>query len=99
MFFEKMKTDFNQERLQALSILGESCLGKNTRFHTGNCAHCEIRKDIPNYSGWARVYVQAGEPIRKAQAQAFLQELSRVDNIPYVEALKEDIIHFGLTIN
>lgn len=92
-----MKTDFNKLRLQAEHILAEPCIGVKDRFHAGNCAHCEIRKDNPNYSGWARVYVQAGEPIRKAQAKAFLKELES-DNKAYADALKNDIIHFGLTI-
>ena len=97
-YTEKELKDFKQSQLQADAILAEPCIGAKDRFHAGNCAHCEIRKTVPNYSGWARVYVQAGKTISKKQSSAFLAELSRTDNLPYVKALRQDIEYFGLTI-
>jgi hypothetical protein len=97
-YTEKELKDFKQSQLQADAILAEACIGSKDRFHAGNCAHCEIRKTVPNYSGWARIYVQAGKKISKKQAPEFLKELERTDNMPYVKALKEDIEFFGLVI-
>ena len=89
--------NYKQLTRQALNLLAEPCWGKTERLHTGNCQHCELRKNNPNYSGWARIYVQAGKPIGKKQVKAFLKELES-DNLAYREALKADIEHYGLTI-
>jgi hypothetical protein len=87
-----------QLHLQALRLLAEPCWGKTERFHARNCQHCELRKNNPNYSGWARIYVQARKVVRNKQAKAFLKELES-DNLAYRNALKADIECFGLTIS
>ena len=89
--------NYKQQTLQALRILAEPCFGKRERFHTGNCAHCELRKKVPNYSGWARIYVQAGETIRAEQVDAFITELNN-ENEAYRKELIDDIKNYGLTI-
>lgn len=81
----------------ASNVWSEPCWGKTEPLHTGNCQHCELRKRVPNYAGWARIYVEVGEPIKKEQTDSFLAELES-DNKLYVEALKESIKHFGLII-
>ena len=81
----------------AKNVWSEACWGKHELLHSGNCQHCELRKDYPNYAGWARIYVEAGQTITKKQADAFMQELES-DNTAYVEALKQSILYFGLII-
>lgn len=98
-----------QNRVIALNIFATQCFGRNDKFHKGNCVHCclrgESRTDTadekglePNYAGWARLYVQAGREIPACFANAFLNELERIDGPSYVKALKEDISYHGLTI-
>ena len=56
------------------------------------------RQHGPNYSGWARVYVQAKATIPHKWLNAFKHELDRIDNPRYATALKRDISVFGLRI-
>jgi hypothetical protein len=49
----------------------------------------------PNYAGWARVYVEAGEPIPRAWLAAFVDELNESENERYREALRRDVATFG----
>lgn len=52
----------------------------------------------PNYAGWARVYVQAREPIPRAWMPAFVDELNEPENDSYREALRRDVATFGYRI-
>lgn len=52
-------------------------------------------KLAPNYGGWARVYVQAGEPIPARWVEAFLAEIND-PNRSYAECLRRDIATFGV---
>lgn len=68
-----------------------------------NCGACTLngyhpkgeRRDFISYAGWARVYIQAGKRINKSLHYAFLAELAS-DNRAYAEALKKDILEFGI---
>lgn len=69
-----------------------------------NCAACVLNgygdRDepgdrAPNYAGWARVYVQAGNVIPKKYRAAFDAELAS-DNAAYAAALARDIATFGV---
>lgn len=65
-----------------------------------NCAACAIRtggEEGPNYAGWARVYVEAGQPIPGKWRDAFERE-RHSDNKAYAQALEESIAHFGYEI-
>ncbi len=55
------------------------------------------RRDGPNYSGWARIYVEAGRTIPRKWKAAFLRELDRTDNALYLAALVRDIQTWGIT--
>jgi hypothetical protein len=100
--------DYKQQTLQAERMLAEPCFGRTDRYHGGNCQHCCLRGDglantadekglEPNYSGWARIYVQAGRTIPARFAAAFEKE-KQSDNKLYAEALADDIAHYGVTI-
>lgn len=52
----------------------------------------------PNYAGWARVYVQAREPIPRAWMPAFLAHLNDEENDGYREALRRDVATFGWSL-
>lgn len=52
----------------------------------------------PNYAGWARVYVEAGEIIPPEFRAAFEAERKRTDNLAYVEALERSIATFGVRV-
>lgn len=81
----------------ARNVWAEKCWGKTERLHAGNCQHCELRKKNPNYSGWARIYVEAGIPVNKAQIPAFIDEINS-DNEAYALALLRSVITYGLEI-
>lgn len=98
-----------QERRIALRIFAEPCVGTSDPYHAGNCGACCLRGDYkggtedgkgraPNYSGWARLYVQAGRTIPVRFARAFAEELGRTDNYSYVAALRDDIEYFGVVV-
>lgn len=93
--------NFEREKRIALRLLSEPCIGKRDKCHSENCGPCELRSTHrgqgPNYSGWARIYVQAGRTIPKIIAKAFIKELES-DNKAYANALKADIAYYGLTI-
>lgn len=97
----------NTKYKQAVNLLTQhDCGNSRTILARENCGACvlngfhdtEQTPIAPNYSGWARVYVQACKQIPRKYAGAFMFELSRTDNIPYVEALKEDVINYGVII-
>lgn len=69
-----------------------------------NCGACVLRgygerkngkPYMPNYAGWARVYVQAGEPIPEKWREGFEAE-RRSGNKAYAEALEADIEKYGV---
>lgn len=62
-----------------------------------NCSACVLaegaemllpRGEVPNYAGWARVYVQCCVRVPAALLE---RELARTDNPRYVEALRRDL--------
>lgn len=94
-----------QTRLTALQCLSRhdhnrSDTSPETRE---NCGACTLngyhpkgeRRDFINYAGWARIYIQAGKRIPKNLQFAFLAELAS-DNRAYADALKADILEFGI---
>ena len=67
-----------------------------------NCGGCAIRglgteDGKPNYAGWARCYVESGQPIPKGWKADFNAEL-RSENTAYAMALKRSIETFGMPI-
>lgn len=52
----------------------------------------------PNYGGWARVYVQAGEPIPRAWLPAFVDELNDAESASYRECLRRDVATWGFRL-
>lgn len=54
-----------------------------------------VKRDGPNYAGWARAYVEAGRAIPKRWKDAFEKE-RQSDNKLYAAALEESIKHFGV---
>lgn len=104
-------TTKEQDRATALRMFAEPCYGKGDRMHAGNCQHCSLRGEglqgtadgkglEPNYSGWHRLYVQAGRTIPARFSCAFVDALNleTATNLPYVDALIEDIKYFGAQI-
>lgn len=89
-----MRTSEEQQRLYRLAM-GELtthvCGGKRDVDNCAACAYTVYPKKIPNVAGWARVMVQAGQHVEDRHLRA---ELDRTDNVPYVEALKEDLATF-----
>jgi hypothetical protein len=71
---------------------------KRDPLNCGACALAMGDETGPNYSGWARIYVEAGKHVPKKWHTAFLLELHRTDNMPYVEALKKSIKTFGVIL-
>lgn len=98
----------DMEQRIAIKIFNEKCIGKTDRYHGGNCVYCCLRgigkpntadekEKEPNYSGWARLYVQAGKIIPEKFKEAFYNQLNS-DNKLYAEALQEDIKKYGLKV-
>ncbi len=70
-----------------------------------NCGACMLKEGLtqlihqrkhaerPNYAGWARAYVQAGVYVPWS---ALVREIVGNDNAAYVDALKRDIVTYGL---
>lgn len=54
-----------------------------------------VKRDGPNYAGWARVYVEAVRAIPKKWEEAFRREL-RSNNKAYARALWVSILLFGV---
>lgn len=54
-----------------------------------------VKRDGPNYAGWARVYVEACRVIPNKWKGAFRREL-RSDNKAYTQALWVSILLFGV---
>ncbi len=99
--------DRKQENLIALQCLSRhDHIGTGTTQERENCGACVLngygdKKNgepvAPNYSGWARIYVQAGRMIPAKYWNVFQAELSS-DNKAYANALMEDCKHYGLTL-
>lgn len=94
-------TDYNQLKLQAHALLERhDCGGKQKDVE--NCCACALNSTTkanhyrPNYSGWLRVYIQANRSISPI---AYFYELEHTDNQPYLNAIKDDIKHFGLILS
>ncbi len=99
-----MEHNHEQKRLIALQCFNRHDHGKNWDKETReNCGACTLggyhpkgeRRDFINYAGWARLYIQAGKHIPKGLQFAFLAELAS-DNRAYADALKQDILEFGI---
>jgi len=83
--------------------------GTGTALERQNCGACVLNgygdKKLmleglpcqPNYSGWARVYVQAGKTIPEKYREAFILELTS-ENARYREALLQDIKSNGVAL-
>lgn len=78
--------------------------GHGTTLERSNCGACVLngygdqlngKPYAPNYSGWARVYVQAGRNIPNRYVEAFAEEL-KSENKLYADALREDIAYYSL---
>jgi hypothetical protein len=77
--------------------------------HRDQCGACVLRgylsksakadgqkdSDGPNYAGWARVYVQAKQPIRREWIAAFEGQRNS-ENKAYAAALERDLATFGV---
>lgn len=111
VLIDNMYKDYKELTAQARHILAVPCIGKNVRYHGGNCQACALHgvgggdnvtdysgAPAPNYAGWARIYVQARKAIPARFARGFLLELAS-DNKSYAEELADDISHYGLTIH
>ncbi len=62
-----------------------------------NCGYCALTHggaEGPNYSGWARLYIEAQRPMPKKWHGAFERELAS-DNTAYADALRRSIATFG----
>jgi len=55
----------------------------------------EYPKDAPDYAGWGRVYVQAGQYIPLKWAKSFVADQLNSDNLAYAAALRADLVYFG----
>lgn len=96
-----------QKRLIALQCFNRHDHNRNdtSPLTRENCGACCLngyhpkgeRKDFINYAGWARLYIQAERFIPNNLRYTFLAELAS-DNRPYAEALKQDIIDFGINV-
>lgn len=107
-----MTIDYNQERAICRRLLSHhEHQGTGTTLERSNCAACVLKgygdaklsreegcPVQPNHSGWARIYVCAGEKIPSKYRTAFIGELDS-SNRAYAEALRRDIIQFGLIID
>lgn len=96
--------------LEAKTLRGMSHQKLNSHGHSAadtdpltleNCgAHAlhgyEATADGPNYTGWARVYVQSGTPVPSKWCDGFWRELHDDENPLYVAALVLDIATWGL---
>jgi hypothetical protein len=80
--------------------------GEQDALVLDNCGACalegrkvgddhEPRVEGPNYSGWARMYVEAKRPIPLMWRGAFARELAS-DNQAYADALRKSIMTFGV---
>lgn len=97
----------NQDYRIATNLLVQhDCQNSLTKLARENCGACVLNgygdkvngePIAPNYSGWARIYVQACKQIPRKYAEAFLKELQS-DNFLYREALAKDIINYGVII-
>lgn len=102
-----MTIDRKQEQLIALQCLNRhDHTGAGTTQEKENCGACVLngygeKKNgepiAPNYSGWARVYVQAQKMIPNKYWNAFQEEMCS-DNKLYAKALMEDCKFYGLTL-
>ena len=81
----------------------------SSRLERENCSTCvlngyeprggyeegySVRRDGPNYAGWARVFVEAGYLLPKKWKKAFEAERYS-ENTAYAEALEKSIRTFG----
>lgn len=103
--------DYKQERAICRRLMSHhEHVGNGTALEKQNCSACVLngygdgkltREEglplQPNYAGWARIYVCAGETIPAKYRKAFISELDS-ENRPYADALRRDIEEFGLTI-
>ena len=101
--------DHEKERAIALHLFAEPCTGRRDIFHGGNCRHCCLRGEgkpntadgiglEPNYAGWQRLYVEAGRIIPAQFADAFLNTFRDSENTSFLDALRDDIQYFGVTL-
>ena len=58
-----------------------------------------VRRDGPNYAGWARWYVEAGRFVPESWRDAFERQRQRADNPGYVNALERSIATFGVSFS
>lgn len=106
----KRKTNYmekEQEIKLALHLLNRhDHIGLGRTEERENCGACVLngygeKKNgepiAPNYSGWARIYVQAGKTIPAKYWNGFQKELSSANKL-YVKALMEDCKHYGLKL-
>lgn len=102
------ETEANQLRMIARQLFTHY-KHNNSRLERESCSACVLRgyeprggfgdgysvkRDGPNYAGWARVYVEAGYSIPKRWKTAFEKELQS-DNKAYAEALAKSVATFG----
>lgn len=71
------------------------------RINVANCMECVLQKavksgQIPNVSGWERIFIEAKIELSPIQVYAILN--IKTDNEAYKEALKESISNFGIVI-
>ena len=66
---------------------------QHPRRDPDNCAACalQVRKTEPNYSGWLRLFIQAGIPPARKQWALEEAERARAENPAYFAALLRDI--------
>lgn len=63
-----------------------------------NCSACALLnagEEGPNYAGWPLAFIQAGRAIPCKYRKALAKELSRTDNMRYVENLKSKLDSIG----
>lgn len=89
------------QRMAIRCLTEHDCRYDRSVLARENCGACVLNgyhatKDGPNYSGWARVYVQASKAIPRKWWDAFEAQLQDHDNPGYVSALKTDIATWGI---
>lgn len=55
----------------------------------------KVKRDGPNYAGWARMYVEARRMVPANWRDAFTRELNS-DNHAYADALARSVVTFGV---
>jgi hypothetical protein len=76
--------------------------GHRSRKDMENCSACVLLfsgSEGPNYAGWPLSFIQNGRRIPEKYMKALAQELTRTDNMAYVNNLKEKLVGAGYDLD